>query len=309
MKFELNTKDDDIGIIELLNSSFRTPISEEEWDWYSYGNPHGVNQSYLLRENKKIVGCYCVNDMRVLQNASPLKIGYANHLAVAPDFRGAFTFLNFSKNVFEREKERGTQFLIGPPNKISYQSHKSLAGWKDFGTLQILVKQKPVREMHHCQEIAEFNQEFELLQARASKNQNFTVEKNADWLTWRYMDRPGRPYTSFSYRIDGALVGYIVLKQWQELGGYKKAHIMDFCATNDEVANELLLAASDYSAECDELNLWCPQESAYYQAFVNAGFVINPEVSQPLIYKALKSEPSIELKNNWSFMYGDADGY
>jgi len=307
--FDLSNRDDDSAIIDLLNSSFRTPISEAEWNWFSYENPHGINRSYVLRDKKKIIGCYCVNDMRVLQNGSALVVGYANHLAVAPEFRGAFAFLSFSKNVFDRERDMGTQFLIGPPNKTSYQSHKSLAGWRDFGRLDSLVKNNLAHERHSCQEIMEFNGEFELLQNFVSRNQSFVVEKSALWLTWRYIDRPGKPYTSFSYRIDGVLAGYIVLKQWHESGGYKKAHVMDLCAINNEVVNQLLLAAFDYSADCNELNLWCPQQSVYYETFMDAGFIANIGATQPLIYKPLMGEHFGDLKHNWMFMYGDADGY
>lgn len=310
ISFRVGNKEDDNSIVALLNSNFRTKLSCADWLWYCYENPNGFNRVYIMLDAENIaVGCYCVSPLAILNYGKSNIIGYANHLVIQPTSRDAFSFIKFSKFVFEKEKERETRFLIGPPNKSSHQPHKVLAGWVDYGYLDSLVKIPISSKKHSCVIIDQFTIEHEIVFKACATNLSFCIEKSAAWLNWRYLSRPNNPYTSFAFYEDGSVCGFIVMKRWIESNDYRKAHIMDLWANNNNTVVELLKAAEHYAADFNEINLWCSSDSPIRSQLNVAGYVLQTEDRQPLIGRSLNGDIVRYPKKEWSFMYGDGDTY
>jgi hypothetical protein len=308
--FALSNQGDINNILSLLNDNFRTRISEEELCWYIKKNPFGESRIYLMLCNEsKVVGCYFVTPMKVLSNSLIFNIGYGSHFAINKHHRNALNFVNFSKFVFNHEVLQGSSCLLGPPNKSSFQPHKVLAGWKDFGTLDLLVLRNCEPNSNECSQIRQFNLDHEnLIRSQAG---SFQVLKSVEWLNWRYLNRPNTDYLCLECRSGLELLGFVVLKVWEEPDGYKKMHVMDLCASTLEAVSKMLNTINYWSFvyNCHEINLWSSRDYKYRSVFSIAGYESEDSNAQPLIYRPLASSSLSPPAKNWTFMYGDADGY
>jgi len=310
VKFRLGNRDDTTCLLKLFKSAFRTPLSEKEWEWFAYTNPYGIDRVYLMENSdKEGVGCYCVSPSRALINHQICDLACPHHLVILQAYRGGQTFVDFSRFMFEHETQAKTRVLITAPNKNAYLPQKMLVRWSDFGFMDCLYKLCPQSQSHECKSVETFTSEFEDLFRTVAENLAFCFEKSASWLNWRYRDHPSRPYTTFAFYESSRLEGFIVLKRWQELDGYRKAHIMDLWALTDYAVTQLLAAAETYTANCDELNLWCVTGYPYRKQLEANGFVVRESSRQPIIALALDGINLPFPTGSASFMYGDGDGY
>jgi hypothetical protein len=308
--FALSNQKDINSILSLLNDNFRTRISREELLWYVKKNPFGDSRIYLMLCNEsRVVGCYFVTPMEVLSDALICNIGYGSHFAINKNHRNALNFVNFSKFVFNSEILHGSSCLLGPPNKSSFQPHKVLAGWRDFGSLDLLVLRNFESKSNECSQIHQFNLDHENL--IRSQSGSFQVCKSVDWLNWRYLNRPNTDYICLEHRSELELLGLVVLKIWVEPDGYKKMHVMDLYASTLDAASKMLKTINywSYVYNCNEINLWSSREYKYRSVFRVAGYESRDPNAQPLIYRPLTSSSLSPPSKNWTFMYGDADGY
>jgi hypothetical protein len=297
-------------ILSLLGKNFRTKISEEEFFWYTQKNPFGESRVYLMISSKlRIVGCYLITPMEVLLNTKAFSIGYGSHFAIDKQHRNPLNFFRFSKFVFENETLRESSFLLGPPNKASFLPHKVLAGWKDFGFLDLLVCKNFHSSLNICNQINKFNSNHEsLIRNNAG---SFQVIKSSEWLNWRYLNRPHTDYLCLEYINGLKLLGFVVLKIWIESDGYKKMHIMDMCTSTYEAGQKMLSSIHHYANvyDCHEINLWSSRTYKYRSIFNDAGYEAKSSNLQPLLIRPLTSKGNFMPSKNWTFMYGDADGY
>jgi hypothetical protein len=182
-----------------------------------------------------------------------------------------------------------------------------LAKWTDFGFLDCLHKVSPSARSHDCQEIHLFTSQFEQFYARVSQKLSFCVEKSSTWMNWRFLNRPGSPYTAYAIGNNEEQTGYIVLKRWQDPDGNRKAHIMDLHAIDDAALAHLIAAAESYACDCQELNLWAVQGYVYRTSLESLGFVPRESARQPLIARPLNSPLMTFPEGCCSLSYGDGD--
>jgi hypothetical protein len=299
--FRLGTPDDDAKIVALSNAHFGTPLTLEDWQWFVYGNPNGVNRIYIMESEGEMAGCYCVFPTVAKVGDRRYATGFPHHLIIQKPYRSAQAFVDFSEFMFEHERQRGTELLITAPNKNSYHPQKTLAGWSDFGEMGSLYKPVSGIQYHRCTPVAEFAGAFESLICIASAETAFYFEKSASWLNWRYMQRPSDPYIAFSFH-DSRLEGFIVVKHWR-----RKAHIIDWWALTGNAMAHLLAAAETYATD-RELDLWCITGYPYREYLKYLDYKIR-ETPQPIIVRALDGSTPPLLSGRASFMYGDGDGY
>ena len=294
-------------VVALLNDTFRTPIDMATWQWYTQGNPLGPSRIYVAVEagRESIGGVIAFAPMAFRLKGVLVPGTYAHHLAYKPVYRNTISYLALCGHALEAEARCGARLTIGPPNKRAYPIHKVLGKWFDFGYLDCLRKIPPFAQQHDSEELDRFPEEFDSFYRRISQGLSFCVEKNAAWANWRFRNRPGSPYTVYVVRQGASMTGYIVLKQWQEPDGYRKAHILDLHALDDGSLAGLIRAAECYASGCDELNLWAVQGYPYRTYLEKNGFV--PSHRQPLLAKTFDGSVVDFPLGASSLCYGDGD--
>lgn len=299
-------REDTPAIVTLLNQSFRTPMDAATWEWYVYGNPLGSSQVYVAQEpgDEGLAGVIAFAPILLRIGGTTFLSDYAHHLALDPKYRDTMSYLAILRHSLNAQSQRGIKLAIGPPNKTAYPIHKMLTKWTDFGFLDCMQKLRPQKQAHACTLVDSFSGAFDNFYQRVSNGLSFSVEKNAEWMNWRFSRRPGAPYTIFSIGDDD-LSGYIILKRWQDPDGYRKAHIIDLHAINDGALSQLLAAAESYAADCDELNLWAAKGYPYRSALEAMGFTAG--FRQPLIVRTYDGSKIAYPEGNCSLAYGDGD--
>lgn len=307
LRFRKGTREDSPQIVTLLNSTFRTPIDTATWEWYVYGNPLGNSQVYVATDadDLAMVGVIAFAPIRLRISGTTVLGDYAHHLALKPEYRDTLSYVALLRHSLRAQAERGSNAAIGPPNRTAYPIHKTLMKWVDFGFLDCLRKLSPQAQPHTCRGLARFPEDFAEFYGKVSKDLNFCVEKDADWMNWRFLRRPGSPYTVYVASQGETMSGYVILKRWQEPDGYRKAHILDLHAIDDAVLGQLLAAAESYAADCDELNLWSVQGYPYRSALESMGFTAG--FRQPLIARTYDGSAITYPDGGCSLSYGDGD--
>ena len=308
LRFRMATAADTPEIVALMNQTFRTPLDPPTWEWYVYGNPNGPSRLYLALEPERdaIVGVIGFSPIQLRVNGVPVSADYAHHLALKPVYRDTLSYLALLRYSLKAQADGPTKFALGPPNRTAYPIHKTLMKWVDFGFLDCLRKLSPQSRQHTCVEWKVFPDEFDAFYAHVSKDLGFCVEKTAEWVNWRFCRRPGSPYTIYAARNEDELTGYVVLKQWLEPNGYRKAHIIDLHAADETALVSLIAAAESYAADCDELNLWAVQGYLYQSALESMGFT-RGDFRQPLIARPYDGTKIDYPGGECSLSYGDGD--
>lgn len=307
LRFRPGTRGDGPEIVALLNASFRTPMDTATWEWYVYGNPLGNSQVYVAMGSAapEIVGVIAFAPIRLRIAGAHVLGDYAHHLALRTEYRDTLSYLGLLRYSLDAQAARGIKLAIGPPNRTAYPIHKKLMKWVDFGYLDVLRKVSPKAQTHACSPIEAFSAEFDEFHGRVAGRLSFCVEKNSEWMNWRFCRRPGSPYTVFTSQEGREMSGYVILKRWQEPDGYRKAHIVDLHALNETAVCGLLAAAESYAADCNELNLWAAQGYPYRAALTGCGFEAG--FRQPLIARTYDRSPISYPEGECSLSYGDGD--
>jgi hypothetical protein len=307
LRFRMATREDTPEIVALMNATFRTQIDAATWEWYVYANPLGPSRVYVVLEPDRdaIAGAVGFAPIRLRIGGSTVMGDYAHHLAIKPTYRDTFSYLALLGHSLKAQANGPTVLTIGPPNRTAYPIHKTLMKWVDFGHLDCLRKLAPKRQQHACRELKIFNDQFDRFYACASRDLKFCVEKTAAWVNWRFCQRPGSLYTIYATGEDDELTGYVVLKQWREPDGYRKAHILDLHALNETALADLLASAESYAADCDELNLWAALGYPYRPALEKMGFTAG--FRQPLLIRPYNGLPPAYPDGSCSLSYGDGD--
>jgi hypothetical protein len=306
LRFRQAVRDDTPEILALINAAFRTPIDASTWEWYVYGNPLGPSRVYLaLDPVGAIVGTLGHAPIPLRLQCTRIRAGYAHHLVLDPRYRDTFSYIAFMRHCLQCEAAGDVELMMGPPNRIAYPIHKTLMKWVDFGFLDCLRKAHPASRPHSCAELRRFGSDFDGFYAAVSGSLALCYEKTAPWMNWRFLDRPGSPYTAYVIRAGSVMAGYVVLKRWQDPDGYRKAHIIDLHALDDATLAELVAAAESYGAGCHELNLWSVQGYPYRAALESMGFSLHAR--QPLMARTLTQRQPEYPNGPCCLSYGDGD--
>ncbi len=307
LRFAMATREDAPAILALLNDTFRTPVDPATWEWYVYGNPLGHSQVYVATaaDEPAIVGVIAFAPIQLRLHGSIVVADYAHHLALKPEYRDTLSYIALLRHSLQAQCARGIKLAIGPPNRTAYPIHKTLMKWVDFGFLDCLQKASPAPRIHSCSVVDRFSNCFDEFYRGIAKDLDFCVEKNAEWMNWRFCGRPGSPYTVYVAAEGERMSGYVILKRWQEGSGYRKAHIVDLHASGDAALSQLIGAAESYASDCDELNLWAAQHYPYRSALETMGFTAG--FRQPLIARCYDGSPILYPAGKCSLSYGDGD--
>jgi hypothetical protein len=294
--------------VALLNNTFRTPIDAATWEWYVYDNPWGPSWVYLaIAANNSLAGVIGFAPIHLRLHGRTVLADFAHHLVLQPAYRDTLSFIALNRYALQAQAARGITLAIGPPNRTAYPIHKTLMKWADFGHLDCLRKRFPARKAHTCEEWKRFPEEFDEFYQRVSNNLAFCVEKNTAWMNWRFCARPGSPYTVYAFRKLNSLAGYVILKRWQDPDGYRKAHIVDMHASDDNALSQLIAAAEWYADGLGEVNLWAVEGYPYRCALERIGFSPNDAARQPVIARAYDGTRLEYPPGKCSLSYGDGD--
>lgn len=224
------------------------------------------------------------------------------------EFRGRGLFVKLAARTYARAQEAGVALVYGTPNGNSAHGFFERLEWRDLNPLPFLIRplrarwvlekmklkraaallpdvRLPIgRAREAGEEVGRFDERFTRLWNEFSPGVRVAVERDARYLNWRLVDKPGEDYQNRFVGGDdvAAFVSHCVKHKERSRIGY----IMEaLCTPGSERAMRGLIrsALADMAArEADVALAWCLPHSPTYATFLRAGFVPFPRKMWPL---------------------------
>jgi hypothetical protein len=259
------------------------------------------------------------------------------------DHRGKGLFITLAKDVYSKAKNKNCQFVYGFPNGSSVHGFVKKLNWKLHDPVPFLVKpmrlgyflnkipvvkaaskifnfplslgNKPsLSSKQQIISIANFGTEYNTLWESFSQSINVCINRNADYMNWRFVNKPQENYFRYAIYEGDALQGIIVYCFKAKHGG-NIGYIMELVCESDSYAKKLLSYALSHlkKEKVDACLTWCFDHSPNKKAFEKSMFLKLPKKLQNIElhfgFASFNEEANILLseKKNWYISYADSD--
>jgi len=289
-----------------------TPL--EHWRWKYLENPLKMNAIAVALNNENIIGCIHGYYLRMKVGNELFIAQHGGDLAVHQDFRrrgisgrmrelkheiqdeiGTDIRYSVSGNpiVIERSKRRGRPIFPHPVHQMVWidnvdlhlktkTTDKKFIHKYGYHTMSALNKIKYIFKKHDVSEypvkqIKQFDERIDDFWDNVKGNYSFIVERNKDYLNWRYCTPNGGNYHTSSVEDDGLILGFIVLRINKYEKEYPRGYIVDLLALPDriDVANSLVITAMQYfrNENVNHVSTWVIANHPYEHVLRQNGFV------------------------------------
>ncbi len=258
--------------------------------------------------------------------------------------KGLFSVL--TAKLIEAAKTNHFELEYGFPNQNSAPSFFGKIGWTNFGEVPFLIKplgisyiinkllkltKSPAAEINCALEspdemiinknsiikqITVFDKIYDELWLDVAPHIKVGVNRDAHYLNWRYVSKPGELYYKYGYYENEKLKAVAVLTLKNKHGG-KIAYLMELIVrSGDEKKGARLLKFCSAVLKQNKAELilaWCLSHSFNYVCYRKAGYYNFPEKLRPqkLYFGARAFNPVnknfIDNIGNWYISYSDSD--
>lgn len=301
-------EEDDAALLDLFAAGFGRPWPPEWWRWFSRDCPTGRNRAYVAEDPQvgRFASTYSLLPIRVRYNDGEVAASLAVNATTDPAYRGRGLFVRMGRYVLSEERAFDTPITLGMPNPTAMPGHVKV-GWEKICDLPFLVKHDCRPIPHRCRRVERFDASVDGLVDQVQERFNLIVLKDHRFLNWRTVDRPDKQYSCYVFADNRELRGYVILKQYDD-GTYRKSHVIDLHALDDDALGELLRAAESFAAGRDELNMWTNRCDPYQAAILNRGFVLRDSHDLLILHQNYGTREPLR-EGGWSFSLADNDVY
>lgn len=335
------------GTINLFKASFDingSPKNLENIRWQFFKNP---TKKYLVdiafdTISGKVAGIYAVSCISFKINTQ-ISVGSQSLDTITDiDFRGKGLFTKLAKSVYQKAENTNISLVYGFPNGNSIHGFEKKLEWVVLDPVPFLIK--PLKSRYFTNKISflkffpninlsfkgfskskeytikeefSFPDEVNNLWDNFSKDIKVAVNRNKEYLHWRYIKKPNEDYkVVHCYDSYNKFLGFIVYCVKDKHDG-RVAYIMEliYDLKHPKAGCQLLsYAVKEVKKENADLILtWCFQHSPNYNALKKSFFFKLPEKIRPieLHFGAMafdcKLKNIISKRENWYLSYSDSD--
>lgn len=340
---KINLTEDTIGYFKDCFDKNGSPKSLDKIHWQFLGNPNGRPIVQMaISQADETAGIYAVygntfklDTKKILGVQSLDTMTDANH-------RGKGLFITLANDVYNKSIEEQVGLVYGFPNGNSIYGFKKKLNWAILDPVPFLIK--PLRTKYFTQKIKAlsflpdikiptFNigkrrgivikeenllpEEYNAIWDEFSSDIKVTLNRDKDYLSWRYLEKPGENYRiKQAYDEKGKYLGIVIYTIKEKHNG-KIGYIMEliYSINNPNCGKALLNAAiQDIRKEkADCILSWCLEHSPNYNIYKSRTFIKMPEKLKPIELhfgaRAFdkKHKDLVEDRKNWYLSYSDSD--
>ena len=315
--------------------------------WMHQQNLPGLNSIYYAidRETQDIAAIYTYLPV-ILQCMGKIVNGMQSFDTLTDEkHRSRGLFIRLASKIEKEERLKNNELVYGFPNENSIHGFVNKLGFTYFGEVPFLIKPFKIsyfinrilkkREVDFpesdssllvpkmtlnrqvdIQEISKFDGNYDALYKVISPQIGIGVHRNAAYMNWRYVAKPGEIYARYGLYENNRLSGVVVFTLKNKHGG-KIGYLMEllYDPANKKAGNHLLQFCSRTlkSNNADLVLAWCFDHSFNYSCFRRNGYYKFPEKLRPqklgFITKILNSKNTKDIYNikNWYLSYSDSD--
>ena len=265
-------------------------------------NPLDELQMCVAIDKNKIVANYSVSPTILSAGEKKWKCALSLNTMTHPSYVGQGLFVKLAEQLYDNLKINGYQMVYGFPNYISNRTFVTKLHWKniyEFPTLELLVN----KIIHYDREnVAEYNDISNFCNINSKK---IHVDKNVDYLQWRYVDKPNVNYY-FLKTLSGSWCIYKYYENMINIVDMNIEHIEDIYDVIGYLSEKSLIN------NLEKITVWSAINSEQHLAFEKIGF----RNRYPITYfgcldLGLAQQAEIDLfdHRNWLINMGDDNVY
>ena len=301
-------------ILSLFQSSFKRPMSQNYWRW-RFQQLERADQLILLAwENDILVGHYAVSPVNIAFKSETLPAALSLTTMVHPNWQRRNIFTYLASKLYEKLWEEGYKCVFGFPNNSSFKGFTSKLNWtaiNDIIKLRCIIPHSKPKGSCVVSICDTFTLGHNTLISRFYDNK-IMVERNLQYLKWRYLYHPINKYYIFNCYHNQELVAYCVTSMYATENGVE-CQFVDMIARTNSYAEQLLLEVIRYyfNKNIFIFTIWSSLGSEKLKMLLEMGFEKTNEVTHfGGLFKGQISDMNIFYeKDSWYLTMGDSDVY
>ena len=319
MKIRKYKNKDEIQILKLDRLVEEHPWNRrnlKNWYWkYKGKNPFGRSLVWVAEKEKKIVATFSVIPLEYILDKKTVLGGCSIAMIVHPDYQNKGLIKFVADKLFNDAALNRISFIYGYPNEKAYQIHKQFFSYEDISMQNLFHKKLDNKLITNrtnsftVEKANNFSKAFDSFLNNVKKQRKICLNRNINFLKWRYLQRPDYSYDFFLFKNNkNKICAYVVLKIYKE-NKIKRGHIIDcFYDKKENVFSDIIKFSEEYfyKAKCSEITLWLQGDQIAKNKLINAKYKIKNK--RPMICKFLKEGKKFKKKLNskdWFFTMGD----
>ena len=315
MKVRSYKKGDEAGILKLDLISENHPWNRRDkynWTWkYKGPNPFGKSIVVVAEDKKKIIATFAIIPINYRFKGKIIKGAHSIAMIVHPKWQKKGIIKLVVDKALDLAKKRNIRFVYGYPNDDAYELHKIIFDYEDVGVQYFyhhdMKKIKKNEYLSTIKEIKKFTKFQGNFINTIKKEFNLILDRNSNYLNWRYISRPDKKYYVFGSFIKKQLKGYCVLKLYKERN-ILRGHFIDIISgqKNNFAFDELINFGLNFFKKnnCNEVNLWL-QGSKPFQKILKKNKFKRNNFRRFICKFNDKKLKRIFKKEKWYFTMGD----
>ncbi len=321
-----------------------SPKQIEKLQWTHFQNPLKTSLvSLTYTEKDEVASIYAAMPIYFKIGNSITKACQSLDTLTDVNHRGKGLFVKSADRIYKRSIDEGFSLVYGFPNGNSVHGFTKKLNWKLLDPVPFLFKplktgyflkkimgkkigdllnfnivsSKKIHlaENEQLMEIEKFSKESDVLWEKFSSNFQISIQRNANYLNWRFVEKPYENYKRYGFYRDGNLLGFIVFINKAKHSG-NIGYVMELIVlpNETEAGKKLLqLALNDFiKNKVDVILSWCFHFSPNFKLYKSKGFYDLPEKLKPIElhfgYANFNSDEAvIGKRENWYLSYADSD--
>jgi hypothetical protein len=266
-------------------------------------------------QDDQLIGHYAVSPVNFKSGDEHFLSALSMSTMTHPDYAGQGIFKSLASSLYDYLlKDRHVELVWGFPNGNSHYGFIKNLRWKDITVVHTLVKNISNMKPLICENITiaeKFTDLHASLLQEISAEFNFKVDRNVEYLNWRYAQNPSSKYSIFEYQRDGK-VQFLVTKLYPSPIDRNKndIFIMEYGLLNHDLFKDFIEHIfSHYNGFIESVAIWCNIHDSRHIQFEKMGFLFQGK--QTILSAAcLDSKHEAVFDNrNWYYTFGDSDVY
>lgn len=340
--------DEELEKYQLCFSENGSEKSMELLKWFHQKNLPGLQVIYyaIQKGSNQIAAIYTYLPVKLLCMGRIVTAMQSFDTLTDYRHRSKRLFVKLASRLEKEESIKDNELVFGFPNENSMKGFVNKLGFTYFGEVPFLIKPMRIsylvrkllkKKISNISEvnlqitspkesrltagssikmINKFGEDYDRLWEKIARNINIATNRNARYMNWRYIDKPGECYLRYGFYEDETLKGIVIFTLKNKHDG-KIGYLMEILFDPEyEKAGIVLLQFCCRTLKKNKADLvlaWCFPHSFNYFCHRKTGFYKFPEKLRPqklgIIAKTLNSHHSSDIYNikNWYFSYSDSD--
>ena len=315
LKFRKAQRDDMPALLFLTQHLYpNLGWTEEFMQWQYFNNPAGEAHVWLCFDGENPVGSVAALPHLVWANDRKV-IGYRiQSVLTHPDYRGQSIYRRLSELCYEFLDNDSTLINFTFPNEKSDRVFRT-SSWIPIDEIPLWISKPSENNMDgltpKCTMLSKFCSSEEDIWDLYRCQGILGIDKNIDYLNWRYFDNPQSKYQC--YRMDrlGLSVVFIIKKHLLDEGDLV-FHVCDlFYSSFDENLLIDVLSIIQAKAKAEKasmITMWLSPTDQLVSVILKANYIFSPVTSRSYFLRSKMEFTHVEL-SKWNIRMGDSDVY